>query len=315
MHPAFSVLVFTTLSGAGYGLLFLLGLGAAAGRLPAERWFGLGGLGLSLGLVTLGLLASTLHLKHPERAWRAFSQWRSSWLSREGVVALATYLPAGLFAVGWVLLERTGGPWAVFAFLTAAGAALTVYCTGQIYASLKPIRQWHNAWTVPLYLGFALMTGAVWLNAWMWVYGAPLVWVQAVAFLAILVGWSLKIGYWRHTVLAEPSSSIGTATGLGHLGQVRLLDPPHTEENYLMKEMGYRVARKHTERLRRWSIFLGGGLPLGLTLLLFQADGTLATVLAVLAAALNLLGALASRWLFFAEATHSVTLYYGARRA
>ena len=315
MHPALSVLVFTTVSGAGYGLLFLLGLGAPAGLVPADRWFGLGAMGLALGLITVGLLSSTLHLTHPERSWRAFGQWRSSWLSREGVIAMATYAPAGLFAAGWVFAGATGGPWAVLALLAAAGAIVTVYCTGQIYASLKPIRQWHNAWVVPLYLGFALMTGALWLNAWAWLYGTPLPWVQVLAALALMAGWGLKVGYWRHSVLAEPGSSIGSATGLGHMGRVRLLDPPHTEENYLMKEMGFRVARKHADRLRRWAILLGGGLPLGLVLLLFQTDGPLGTLLAVLAALLNLLGALISRWLFFAEATHSVTLYYGARTA
>ena len=100
MHPALSIIFFTTASGAGYGLLVLLGLGGAFGWLPAERGFGLVGMGLSLGLITAGLLSSTFHLGHPERAWRALSQWRSSWLSREGVMAIATYAPAGLLGLG-----------------------------------------------------------------------------------------------------------------------------------------------------------------------------------------------------------------------
>ena len=104
MHPALSVIVFTTASGAGYGLLALLRR-AGAGRLAAGRdpWFGAAALGAALLLVTAGLLSSTAHLGHPERAWRALSQWRTSWLSREGVAALATYVPAGLFGLGWVL--------------------------------------------------------------------------------------------------------------------------------------------------------------------------------------------------------------------
>ena len=71
MHPAPSIILFTTASGAGYGLLFLLGLAAPAGLLPPARAFGAVALGLALGLITLGLLASLLHLGHPERAWRA----------------------------------------------------------------------------------------------------------------------------------------------------------------------------------------------------------------------------------------------------
>lgn len=77
MHPAPSIIAFTTASGAGYGLLFLLAMTAPADLLPARRWFGLAALALALGLITFGLIGSLFHLGHPERAWRALSQWRS----------------------------------------------------------------------------------------------------------------------------------------------------------------------------------------------------------------------------------------------
>jgi len=109
MHPAFSVIFFTTASGAGYGLLALLGVSAASGLLPSDRWLGAVALGLALALVTAGLLSSTAHLGRPERAWRAFSQWRSSWLSREGVMSIITFVPALVFAYGWVVENRTDG--------------------------------------------------------------------------------------------------------------------------------------------------------------------------------------------------------------
>src|SRR5215207_728533 len=102
MHPAYSVILFTTASGAGYGLLALLGLVGFSHGVVSNFWFGLVSLFIGLGLVTIGLLSSTLHLGHPERAWRAFSQWRSSWLSREGVAAVATYVPAVLFGAVWL---------------------------------------------------------------------------------------------------------------------------------------------------------------------------------------------------------------------
>ncbi|MCA8929188.1 MAG: dimethyl sulfoxide reductase anchor subunit, partial [Alphaproteobacteria bacterium] len=94
MHPAVSIIFFTTASGAGYGLLALMGLFGAIGLLPADPWVGGFGLVLALVLVTAGLASSTYHLGHPERAWRALSQWKTSWLSREGVMAILTYLPA-----------------------------------------------------------------------------------------------------------------------------------------------------------------------------------------------------------------------------
>ena len=77
-------------------------------------------MGLALGLISAGLLSSAGHLGRPERAWRAFSQWRSSWLSREGVASVATFVPAGLFAIGWVFLGRTDG-WVAVAGLLAGG--------------------------------------------------------------------------------------------------------------------------------------------------------------------------------------------------
>src|SRR5438045_9709795 len=109
MHPAFSVVFFTTATGAGYGLLALLGVLGGFQIIPPDFWLGFIGMGLALGLIAAGLLSSTGHLGRPERAWRAFSQWRSSWLSREGVASVITFIPAGLFGIGWVLLGRAGG--------------------------------------------------------------------------------------------------------------------------------------------------------------------------------------------------------------
>src|SRR5262245_43429558 len=143
MHPAFSVILFTTFSGAGYGLLFLIGILSSTTLLPESRWFGSLAIGVSLGLVSFGLIASTFHLGHPERAWRAFSQWRSSWLSREGVLSLSVFVPAGIFAIAWLFFGQKLA-WA--GWLSALLAGVTIYCTAMIYASLKPIPRWHNRW-------------------------------------------------------------------------------------------------------------------------------------------------------------------------
>src|ERR1700754_1983072 len=89
MHPAPSIIIFTTLSGLGYGLAATLGLGLLDPAAISTRLAYL----LALALISGGLLSSTLHLGNPQRAWRALSQWRSSWLSREGVLAVATFLP------------------------------------------------------------------------------------------------------------------------------------------------------------------------------------------------------------------------------
>jgi len=315
LHPAPSIIAFTTLSGAGYGLLFVLALGCLFGLVPAWPVLGLVGMVLALGLVSAGLLSSTLHLGHPERAWRALSQWRSSWLSREGVMAVATYLPAMLLAAGWVLLGTTGGFFALCALLAAAGAALTVWCTGMIYASLAPVHEWHHPLTAPIYLAFALMTGSLVAQAVLALAGAPHVWAGILAVLAILLAWGLKAAWWRAVSRDEPVSTVGSATGLGNLGLVGLLDPPHSETNYLLQEMAYRIGRRHGRKLRRLSYAFGLGAALMLCGVALVSTGLVAGLAAALAALAGLLGVAIERWLFFAEARHTVRLYYSRRAA
>jgi sulfite dehydrogenase (quinone) subunit SoeC len=167
MHPAYSVIFFTAASGAGYGLLALLALGGALGLVPPELGITVAGFGLALALITAGLLSSTAHLGRPERAWRAFSQWRTSWLSREGVLAVATYPVAGVVALGWLWGRPDAGLWAMAGLLTAILATATVIATGQIYASLTTIRDWHQPTTTPVYVMLALATGALLLNGLM----------------------------------------------------------------------------------------------------------------------------------------------------
>jgi len=309
MHPAYSVIFFTTASGAGYGLLALLGLLNAGGYLPTDRWFGLTAFVISFGLITFGLLASTFHLGHPERSWRALTQWRSSWLSREGVIAVLTYIPAGLFAIGWVFFEQTSGIWMVMGVLAAIGAAITVYCTSMIYASLKAIPAWTQDFVSPIYLVLGLATGGLILDVLLHFYGQSIGGMKILWLLALIVGFILKAKYWRAIDATPPVTDLASATGLGMIGKVRVLDKPHTSENYLQQEMGYRVARRHAEKLRRIAIvtlFVAPLILLGLSL----AAPELAIVTSVLAVLTAALGVVTERWLFFAEAKHVVMIYY-----
>lgn len=315
MHPAASVIFFTVASGAGYGLLFLLGVGGALGWLPPDLWFGVAAFGIALGAVTFGLLSSTFHLGHPERVWRAMSQWRSSWLSREGLASLITYVPAGIFAIAWIFLGRNAGAWGLFGLLAAAWAAITVYCTAMIYASLKPIQRWHNGYVAPGYLLLSLMTGSLWLNALAQLFGRADTALTVLAILGLAVAWPVKLAYWQFIDRTRSDATAETATGLGYLGPVRLLDAPHTEENYLMREMGFRIARKHAYRLRAFATILAFVLPFLLTAFTIALVQPVAGLAALLAAISAILGVLIERWLFFAEAKHTVSLYYGQSRA
>jgi DMSO reductase anchor subunit len=312
VRPASSLIVFTTLTGAGYGLLFWLGLGAGSGLVMGGRWFGATTLGLALIAVSAGLMSSLLHLGRPERAWRALSQWRSSWLSREGVMAIVTFVPTLAFAFGWIL---GGGVRVAAAFCTAACAAATVVCTAQIYRSLRPVAQWNTGFVPANFLALAAMTGSLWLAAFGALYHVADVRLCQVAIAATVAAAALKLLYWRHIDGKPGASTPETATGLGALGQVRLFEAPHTSQNYLLKEMGFALARKHRERLRRIAFQLAFVVPFLLLLLALVYGGAVRVALALAAAPIGTAGVLVERWLFFAEAKHTVTLFYGAARA
>ena len=305
MHPAFSIIVFTTLSGLGYGLAAVLGLGVLD---PAALSTKLAYV-LALALISGGLLSSTLHLGNPQRAWRAFSQWRSSWLSREGVMAVATFLP--LLCVAWASVF--GDRYILSAgLLSTLGALTTVYCTAMIYASLKSIDAWHT-WLTPACYLLLSASGGLLLATLFGAAGAPPMTMLLVAAIVVLgAAWMTKIAWWRRLRSQAPTSTPESATGLGFIGKVRLFERPHTNDNYLTREMGFRVARKHAARLSRLAVLAGGIAP-GLLLLIATIVGQGAAMLWLLAPAVLLfaVGIAVERWLFFAEARHAVMNYYG----
>ena len=309
MHPAVSVIFFTVSSGAGFGLMTMIGLGlplpgglAAAFLIPA-----LAGL-----LAVAGLIASTFHLGHPERAWRAFSQWRSSWLSREGVLAVITLVLFGFYTLIWMI---SGERLLWLGLPVAVGALLTVYTTSMIYAQLKTVPHWHTSLTPLCYLAFSLACGyvqAVALNGLTSSSSAP----AGLAVVALAAAWGCKALWWRRaatTSLEAAGSTMESATGLGSIGRVRLFERPHTGENYLTREMVHVIGRKHAEKLRRIALLLGGALPLVITLAVWALGGS--TLWLAMAFVFLMAGLFVERWLFFAEAEHAVSLYYGGRQA
>lgn len=290
MHPAPSVIVFTTLSGLGFGLLFWLGLG-----LPAVTgWVAFAFFAIAYALAVGGLMASTFHLGHPERAWKAFSQWRSSWLSREGVCAVAALVVMGIYGAGLVFLDER------MVLLGWCGAALalgTVFTTSMIYAQLKTVPRWRTPLTPALLIAISLAGGAL------------LAGQVSAALILIPIAGVLQILWWVRGdgAFAASGTDMATATGLGHIGTVRAFEPPHTGPNYLLRELVFQVGRKHALKLRGIAFGLGYAVPVLLLLVPFSHALALVAVLAHVA------GVAASRWLFFAEAEHVVGLYYGKR--
>lgn len=314
MRPAYSVIFFTAASGAGYGMLALLGLLAPTAVVPPGPWFPAVAFGLALGLVSFGLVSSAFHLGRPERALKAYSQWRTSWLSREGVLATAAYLPALVLASGWIFGDRQAPAVRVAGLATALASGLTVYATGMIYATLRPVPAWHNRWVVPNYLALALLTGALWVNALVILFGRPSPDAAMVVVVALFLAFYLKRRYWRFIDSATGPATAESATGLGGIGTVRLLDPTPDRTTFVTQEMVYRIARKHARKLRRWAFLLLFAVPLAATFAAAELEGApvLAGAAALLGAAGASVGAVVERWLFFAEARHVVGLYHGA---
>lgn len=290
MHPAPSVILFTTLSGLGFGLLVWLGLG-----LPAVTgWVAFVFFAIAYALAVGGLLASTFHLGHPERALKAFTQWRSSWLSREAWASVAALTVMAIYGAGLVFF---GAEWTVLGWLGAVLCLLTVYSTAMIYGQLKTVPRWKTRLTPALLLAISLAGGALLAGQ----ITAALILLPIAAVLQVL--WWVR----GDTALRDSGTDMPSATGLGHIGQVRAFEPPHTGTNYLLKEFVHVVGRKHSIKLRAIALVLGYAVPV---LLLLLPVGHMIAALAIL---LHLAGIAASRWLFFAEAEHVVGLYYGKR--
>ncbi|MGR3615138.1 MAG: dimethyl sulfoxide reductase anchor subunit family protein [Paracoccaceae bacterium] len=290
MHPAPSVIAFTTLSGLGFGLLVFLGLGFPA----ATGWMGFVFFAIAFALAVGGLLASTFHLGRPERALKAFSQWRSSWLSREGVCAVAALVVMGFYALGAVFL---GAEWRLLGVIGAGLSLATVFTTSMIYTQLKTIPRWHMPLTPAMFLSFSLAGGAL------------LAGQVSVATVLLLIAALVQLAYWKQgdQAFANSGTDMGTATGLGERGKVKAFEPPHTGSNYLLREFVFVVGRKHAHKLRIIAFGLGFALPVVLLLLPFNHFFALIAVLS------HLTGIATSRWLFFAQAEHVVGLYYGKR--
>jgi DMSO reductase anchor subunit len=290
MHPAPSVIIFTTFSGLGFGLLFWLGIDPTppAGWVAFVFWL------IAYVMAVGGLLSSTFHLGHPERFLKAFSQWRSSWLSREGIAAVTTLVAMGFYGLGLVFF---GVAWQPLGWLGAVGALATVFTTSMIYTQMKTIPRWNMNLTPAMFMSYALAGGAL-------LKGNILMAIVLLAIAGVVQVFTWVVG---DKAFENSGTTMATATGLGNIGSVRAFEPPHTGTNYLMREFIHVIGRKHSQKLRIIGLALGIVVP---TILLLLPIGHW---IALIAVASHIAGVFASRWLFFAEAEHVVGLYYGKR--
>jgi len=329
MKPAFSVLCFTVLSGAGLGALALLcglDLAAASGMLalPIARPLMPSAVAVALALVVAGLMSSMLHLANPKNAWRSAARWRSSWLSREAIVALVLAVAAACYGLAWWFAAPTALR-LLLALCTLLAAWGTLLCTAMIYASLKPIRQWHT-WRVPLnYLLLGHASGALLVAGIVRGAGHPAGTLIAIACALLIAAAAAKIDYWRYIASDAGVTTIERAIGVAEgvhgapvpgrnapatsVMAARLFDTGHARGTFLTREFLVNVGLRRRRRLQ-WVMWVGAFvLPLlWLTVGLPRWPG------ALLAVAACIIGLLAERWLFFADARHTVRLFHGDSR-
>jgi DMSO reductase anchor subunit len=301
MKPAWSVIFFSTLAGAGQGLF--LALAGADLFLDTNKTVLCIGATLVLALLGGGLIASFFHLGRPERAWRAVAMWRTSWLSREVIV-----LPALMAIVAaWGAAQWLGKPalgWALAGVLLTAALFL---CTAMIYACLKFLQEWHTPLTVVNYtlLGCASgLTLATALASWL---DRPLVRPFAVGALVVgLLAYAARLASLARNAGLRPKSTLGSAIGIP-AAKIRQISQGAMGGSYNTREF-FHHRPALVVRLVRWTLLaLVYPLPAALILVYSRSSAML-----LLAFVLQYLGLVAERWYFFAEARHPQNLYYQA---
>ena len=306
MRPPWSMIIFTTLAGAGQGLLLLLvalDFLRLVGSVLAPTLLFTSGAAMVLLLAGSGLVAAIFRLGRPMRAWRAVAMWRTSWLSREVMV-----LPAFMAVVAlWGAGHFFEAPLPIAGAVAAALALLLYLCTGMIYGAVKAIRAWATPMTPLNFALIGIASGALLATALAaavvpdLVPGLAVVTVAATLTAAATRGATL----WRNLHLPV-KTTLQTAIGMRH-PRIRQISQGSMGGSFNTREFFHHQPAEVLRRVRWTAGLLGFGLP-AVALLLAPPTAGLLFVLCLL----QLPGLLAERWSFFAEAEHTQNLYYRA---
>jgi DMSO reductase anchor subunit len=301
LKPAWSVILFTTLAGAGQGLFLALFAASAS----ASARFLAAGSAVATALLVVGLIASFFHLGHPERAWRAAAMWRTSWLSREVIV-----LPAftGLvFLYGILCAKGLGSEAAIVGWIGVAVCLALFVCTGMIYACLPFLQEWRTPLTLVNFLGLGCASGLTAAAACSAFFAPDLTRTYIAAALAVgAAAYLVRIGMLMRNARLRPKSTLVTATGVKS-GRIVQIAQGSMGGSFNTREFFHGRSREVVRAVRWCLLALVFPVPAAMVLFLPQAPGALLAALAV-----QFAGLLAERWYFFAEAKHPQNLYYQA---
>ncbi len=311
MHPAFSVIFLTTLIGAGQGLflaLYALDVLARHGYVEAAAPASLfvAGTLLAATLTAGGLVASFFHLGRPERAWRAATMWRTSWLSRE-VIVLPLFLAllvlyAGAHAFAPHLVPLTG-----FAGLVVCLALFV--CTGMIYACLKFLQEWASPLTIVNFTVLGVASGTTAAAALAAVWSARLAHGLAlVAIVLTLVGLVTRGASLARNARLRPRSTPQSAIGVKHPRVVQKAQG-FMGGSFNTREFFHGASPAKLLAIRRGFLLFAFVVP---ALLLAVGVALAAPALYAVAFLAQYAGLVAERWYFFAQANHPQNIYYQA---
>jgi DMSO reductase anchor subunit len=289
MHPAPSIILFTVLSGFGFGLTSIVGLLQFLNQISMVDIIIFSSMGLFFS--TIGLISSFFHLANKKNAIKSMSQWQTSWLSREAISSIFC-LSIVVGNVGWIFVQNMYiNEVGIILFLLSL---ITIFTTSMIYAQLKTVPSWNNMLTPVLFIFTALAGGSILL-------------LDYASLVLLLIFGVLQVLFWyiADQSFIHKETSVGTALGFSKNEDIRAFDVAHTNRNYLLNEMVYKVARKHAIKIRYISFFAAFVFPMSLTLI-FPGNFRVSVFMLVF----HLVGIYFSRWLFFAEAKHSVSFYY-----
>ena len=318
MNPAFSVIFLTTLIGVGQGFFLAMVAGESiammgAVQMPDDRGFFALGSAISLLFLIGGLVASFFHLGHPERAWRAATMWRTSWLSRE-CIALPAFM--GLVALygmshyfGWRSAPDPALHVAAAAVtLAAVVVCITLFiCTGMIYVCIRFLQEWSTSLTIVNFILLGCASGTTLAAAFAFMTAPQMSTAYATAaILLTALALVTRLASLSRNARLKPTSTLQTATGIRHPRIVQKAQG----------SMGGSFNTRHFFhgksavffRSVKW-IFLVLVFPVPVILL---GGSLLAASVWILAGAflLQYAGLIAERWFFFAQANHPQNLYY-----
>lgn len=323
MHPAFSVIFLTTLIGAGQGLFLALytgqvynTFGVVGDAAPLNLY--ITGTLIVLVLMGLGLFASFFHLGRPERAWRAATKWKTSWLAREVIVLPAfsgmAFIWGALHYFGIDPVIATTGSVEIkltlIVGLLAGLLALLLYlCTGMIYAAIKFIQEWASPLTIINYTLLGLASGFTLAAALGAYFNSSLTDAYAGwALVFTLIGFGTRMFSLYRNGRIKRKSTACTAIGVRH-PTIRQISQGAMGGSFNTREFFHHKSPQFVQMIKVF--FLIATFIVPITLVVIGWTNSLFTLLAA-AALIQYVGLLAERWFFFAQANHPQNLYYQA---